>query len=256
MTTEPEQTTQAPAPLAIRPLRPADWQMILSVAPAMAGARYFAGVLKPEQAAAIMLKGHELGLPLAASFELIHVIEGKPSLSPRGALAIVRASGLLESESIVEAPGSCTITMKRRGGPEYSLTWTLADAEQADLVKPKGGWAKYPANMLRWRCVGYVIDWLFSDVTGGLKRADELGAEITPEGDVQDAEWRPMEVETSAPAAVAPVAPAAPSVTLDDLLATYSAEDIMVAWGGGIPATPEDLAAVAAILGAGSATNG
>lgn len=250
MTTVTEPVDSKPFALAARPLTPNDWQMIQSVAPAMAAARYFAGVLKPDQAAAIMLKGFELGLPLAASFELIHVIEGKPSLSPRGAMAIVRASGLLESESIVETSGSCTVTMKRRGGPEYSLTWTLDDAQTADLIKPKSGWAKYPANMLRWRCVGYVIDWLFSDVTGGLKRADELGAEITPDGDVEAAEWS----QVAAPAASVPdytdaeLRPVTPTVTLDDLLAKYTAEDIMVAFGGGIPATAEDLAVVAAIL--------
>lgn len=132
----------------------------------------------------IMAKGFELGMPITAAFELIQVIQGKPTLSPRGALALVQASGLLERMDIQEQPGACTVTMKRRWGDSYTLTWTLDDAKKAGIVKTDGAWETYPANMLRWRAIGFVIDVLFSDVTGGLKRADEFGAAINAEGDV------------------------------------------------------------------------
>lgn len=244
-------TDTEPTALATRPARPltqTDWQMIQAVSPAAAASKFFAGVMKPEQAAMIMLKGHELGLPLSASFELIHIVEGRPSLSPRGALAIVRRSGELESESIAEVDGSCTVYMKRRGGAEYSLTWTIADATTAGVIKPLSGWSKYPANMLRWRCVGFVLDYLFPDVIGGLKRADELGADLTENGDVVDAQWSPMGVSQEVPAAPAP---AVPTVTLDQLLTQYGADAVVAAAGGGIPATDQGLADVAKKLAEG-----
>ena len=158
--------------------------MIERVAPAMHQARFFGGVTSPAAAMAIMLTGHELGLPPAASFRLIHVIDGRPSLSPKGALAVLRRSGLLEGLEIAEAPGACTVTMRRRGGEAYTLTWTLDDARRAGVVRPNGGWDRYPQNMLRWRTIGYVADVLFPDVLGGLHRADEYGAAIDESGDV------------------------------------------------------------------------
>ncbi len=157
------------------------WNLISALAPAAHASRLF-GVASPEQAMMIMAKGHELGMPITAAFELIQVIQGRPTLSPRGALALVQASGLLEEMDIKEATGTCTVTMTRRGGISYALSWTLEDAKKAGIIKPDSAWQSYPANMLRWRCIGFVIDVLFSDVTGGLKRADEFGAAIDSDG--------------------------------------------------------------------------
>lgn len=159
------------------------WNLISALAPAAHASRLF-GVSSPEQAMMIMSKGYELGMPVTAAFELIQIIQGKPTLSPRGALALVQASGLLEQMEIKEGAGTCTVSMTRRGGIDYSLTWTLEDAKKAGIIKPDSAWQSYPANMLRWRCIGFVIDVLFSDVTGGLKRADEFGAVVDADGAV------------------------------------------------------------------------
>ena len=67
------------------------WQTITAVAPVMKDSRLF-GVTTAEQAMAIMAKGYEMGLTLTASFEFITVIQGKPTLTPRGALALVQQS--------------------------------------------------------------------------------------------------------------------------------------------------------------------
>jgi hypothetical protein len=158
------------------------WQLITTIAPIIHQSRLF-GVNSPEQASAIMLKGHELGLGLAASFEYINVIQNKPTLSPRGALALVLASGLLTDMHIDEQPGRCTATMQR-GPITYAVTWTIEDAKKAGIIKPDGAWTTYQANMLRWRAIGFVLDVLFPDITGGLKRADEFGAPIDNDGNV------------------------------------------------------------------------
>lgn len=159
------------------------WNLISALAPAAHQSRLF-GVSSPEQAAMIMSKGYELGMPITAAFELIQVIQGRPTLSPRGALALVQASNLLEDMQINEKPGACTVTMTRRGGISYTLTWTLEDAKRAGIVKPDSAWQSYEANMLRWRAIGFVVDVLFSDVTGGLKRADEFGAIVNADGTI------------------------------------------------------------------------
>lgn len=248
--------------LVVRPrLTPDIWHMIRDVAPAMHAARWF-GVSNPEQAAAIMLKGHELGLGLAASFEFIKPVQGKPTLVPMGALALIQNSPLIEKVVINDLtddkgnPIGCEVTMKRTNGFEYTTRFTIKDAERAGLVKPDSGWEKYPANMCRWRAIGFCADVVCPDVLGGLKRADELGADLTPDGDVIDATWRPAPPIEAQPAPNAEPAPEpapgieAPSVSisLNDLLSKYSPERIMEANGGRIPGTDEELRAVAAVL--------
>jgi len=222
------------------PLTPAVWKLVQSMAPTMHQARLF-GVASPAQAAAIMLKGFELGLTLTASFDLIQVIQGRPTLSPRGAMALILQSPVCEKLEIDDQvddkgnPTACEVTMKRKDGLEYSVTFSMGDAKRAGLVKPDSGWAKYPANMLRWRAVGFCADVVFPDVIGGMKRADEMGADISAEGDVIDGSW----AETPEPE----------PLTLDSLAAQYGPEAVMAANDGAIPATPDELAAVAEKLG-------
>lgn len=162
-------------------------EQITAIAPMVHASRLF-GVASPEQAMAIMIKGAELGLPPTAAFEMIHIIENKPAISPRGALALIYRSGLLESINIKEDANGCTVTMKRKGGIEYTTVWTLDDAKRAGLYREKSNWEKYPANMCRWRAIGYCIDVVFPDVLAGLKTADQFGATVSVDGDIIEGE--------------------------------------------------------------------
>lgn len=210
--------------LAVRDITPSVWQTIEAVAPAMFKSRLF-GVASIEQAQAIMTKGFELGLGLAASFEFINIIQGKPALSPRGALALIHCSGELEGMKVEDKPGACTVMMRRKNGFEYTLTFTIEEARAAGLVKSGGAWESWQPNMLRWRAIGFVADVVFPDLLGGLKRADEYGAAINGQGDVIEGEWQT----------------ATPGVSLDDLVAQYGPERIMEAADGKIPATIEEI---------------
>jgi hypothetical protein len=86
--------------------------------------------------------------------------------------------------------------MKRKNGLEYEYTFTLDDAKRAGLIKSEAekyansAWGKYEANMLKWRCIGYVLDVLFADLMGGMKRSDEFGAAVDDGGRVIDGEWK------------------------------------------------------------------
>ena len=267
-------------------LTPDVFQMIMQVAPIMHEARLF-GTKTPQQAAAIMIKGFELGFSLTASFENIHMIDDKPGLSPKGALALIYNSpeyaGIKVSDDPPDAKGNptgCTVWMRRRNGLEYIARFTMDDARRAGLVVPKSGWEKYPANMLRWRAIGYCADVVFPDVIGGTKRADEYGAEISPDGDVViDAPWmqsgsqatgaipEPIKV-AGLPYTVSPSKPSMMGIAnpgyatgltpgfepemnpnrLSDLLAQYGAEKVMGANGNKIPGTNEELDAIEAAL--------
>ena len=236
--------------LAVRPqVTPAIWSMISAVAPAMHGARLF-DVGNAQQAAAIMLKGYELGLSLTASFEFIQVIQNKPTLSPRGMLALIQNSPenagikITEAKDDKGAPYSCAVTMKRRNGFEYTVTFTMDDAKRAGLIKAGGGWEMYPANMLRWRSIGFCADVVHGDLIGGMKRADELGAAISPSGDVIEASWSEI---PSASVSQAPKAAPAPD-PLADLGARFGPEAVLAACDGNVPTTAEGIAALTAKL--------
>jgi len=216
-----------------------------------------------QQAAVVMLKGHELGLGLASSFEYIHVIDSKPSLAPKGALALIQRSGELAGLKIDEQvdgkgnPTSCAVWMKRTNGFEYTATFTMADAQRAGLVKKDGGWDKYPANMLRWRAIGYCADIVFPDVTGGMYRPEELGADVDEEGAPIEGTWRIEPDDTDSASSVvdfvvnnAPATDEAtpPAITLDSLIEKWGAEAIMSAMSGKIPQTEDELAVAATAL--------
>jgi hypothetical protein len=221
------------------------WEVVKAVSPTMHQSRFF-GVTSADQAAAIMITGAELGLSLSASFQFIQVVEGKVTLSPRGALALLMSSGELAGFKVESSDTACTVWMKRRSnGFEHTETFTMDDAKRANLVKDRGAWVTYPKNMLRWRAIGYAIDLLFSDVVGGLKRADEFGATLNTSGDVVEGDWQTM----AAPAAPAPAPRPDPvGASLDHLLESYGAEAILAANEGRIPGTLEEVAAVAAKL--------
>ena len=125
----------------------------------------------------------------------------------------------------------------------------MADAERAGVIKPGSGWEKYPANMLRWRAIGFCADVVFGDVIGGLKRADELGADLTPDGDVIEGSWSDLP-----PAPVQPVQQGADTLsqstqgtapTLAELTERYDPAAIMAANDGKIPGSEDELRAVA-----------
>lgn len=240
------------------PLSLTTWQVIQAIAPTMHQSRLF-GVASAEQAAAIMVKGAELGLSLSASFEFIAVIQGKPSLSPRGALALVMSSGLLADMKLTKHgnPIGYTCYMKRTNGLEHSETFTVEDAMLAGLVKAGGAWEFYPWNMSKWRAVGFTIDVLFPDVTGGMKRADEFGAPVNAQGEVIEAEWQPAPAQPAEDRPEATVRNGSvmwPVPTLDELTARFGAEAVLQAGtelgiAGGIPGDTDAITRVARTLG-------
>ena len=224
--------------------------MIERIAPAMHLARYF-GFANPEQAMAIALKGWELGFSISGSFEFIHAItaSGKTvvTLSPRGMLALMHSSPKCKSIEIVEKnddkgdPFSCTVTITRDNGYSHTVTWTMDDARRAGLVKVGGAWETYPANLLRWRAIGFCADIVCSDLLGGMKRADEFGANITAEGDVIDGSWtetKPSQQEEPYQAQVD---------TLESLVTEFGVPAVCAA-NGGMPPVGDQLAKVGAIL--------
>lgn len=115
----------------------------------------------------IMLSARELGIsPMAALNGGLNIIQGKVEISARMMNALIRRAG----HSIVTVKCTeteCELKGKRAdNGDQESASFTMEDAKKASLIKPGGGWQKYPADMLYARALSRLARRLFPDVIG------------------------------------------------------------------------------------------
>jgi hypothetical protein len=218
-----------------------EWAMMKDIASMIASANG----LTVNKMASILLTGRSLGLSIPASLELVQSVQGKTSLAPRGALAMVQGSPLIENVTITRLADKNTFigyecTIKRKNGFEYTSRWTMENAKAAGLVKPGSGWVNYPENMCLWRAVGFACDVAASDITCGLtafmKMPEQFGIQLTEAGDI-------VEGKIIDPPMVDPV-----TTEIERLTMVYGADAFMVACDGNIPTTPEECEAVATKL--------
>ncbi len=185
MTTTDLMTAPAPAPLAMRSgaLDVATITLIQLLAPSFHACRWY-GLQSPEQAIVVMTKAVELGIPYTASFDFFDVIEGRPTLKPVGALALIHRSKLIDVAIDDSAADACTVTMTRRDtGFTHTVRYTVDDARTAGLIKQdKDGsaWKRYLTDMLRNRAVGRCARIVAPDILAGLYLTTELQVEPGP----------------------------------------------------------------------------
>lgn len=137
-------------------------------------------VQSPEAAFAIIATGRELGLTAMQSLRSIHVIKGKTILSADLVAALVKSrrdvcAYFMLIESTTER---ATYKTQRVGEPEATtLTFTFDDAKRAQ-VTGNPNWTKFPAAMLRARCITALARAVYPDLAMGIYDPDEL--EVAP----------------------------------------------------------------------------
>jgi len=145
--------------------------LIQMLAPSFHACRWY-GLSSAEQAIVLMTKAVELSIPYTAAFDFFDLIENKPTLKPKGALALIYRSRLVDVLSIEQLPDRCTIVMRRRDQDiTYTSTFTIEDAKRAGLIKvDKEGaaWNKWLPDMLYNRALGKCCRVIAPDVLGGL----------------------------------------------------------------------------------------
>lgn len=189
-----------------------------------------------EEAAMIIITGHELGLSPAQSLRGIYVVKGKPVLAADTMVAVVRRSGLCESWRTVEStPERCTITTRRKGETrDAERTWTIADAKRAGLLT-NGTWGAYPAAMLRHRCAADLARQEYPDVILGMYDPEEMESVQAP---------APQAIPTLASIGIEVQRPTlpAPSSWPADLAACTTLADVRAAYTAN--ATPDTASAL------------
>lgn len=154
---------------------------------------------KPENIVVAIQWGYEVGLNPIQALRNISIINGRPSIWGDAAIALVRASGLLEycNESVENGVAKCTV--KRKGEPEQTRTFSELEAKRAGLLNKQGPWSQYPQRMLQMRARGFALRDVFADVLNGIITAEE--AQDTP----ADTERVHIEAEPAPVAIAAPV---------------------------------------------------
>ncbi len=115
----------------------------------------------------IMLSARELGIPpMQALNGGINIIQGKVEISARMMSALIRKAG--HQIQVKECTSNQCVLVGRRSdtGETQSSSFSVAEAQQAGLVKPGGGWIKWPKDMCFARALSRLARQLFSDVIG------------------------------------------------------------------------------------------
>lgn len=132
-----------------------------------------------EKAIAIMIKGHELGLPPMVSFSHIVPIKGRPTISPELMMALIYKNlpGSVINFKRLETDG-CEIEAKRPGGEFVRIKFDKEDAKSAGLLE-KENWRSYPRAMMRSRAIAECARSVFPDIILGCGHsAEELDPDI------------------------------------------------------------------------------
>lgn len=137
---------------------------------------------RPADVYLTVMTGHELGMAPMQSIRSIHVIEGKPTLSAdlMGALAMARRDVCEYLRPVELSAAVATYETKRVGWPEsMRMSFTMEDAQRAGLTQ-KDNWKKYPAAMLKSRCLAAIVRAAYPDLMLGIYDPDELDAPAEP----------------------------------------------------------------------------
>lgn len=156
---------------------------------------------KPGNVLVAIQWGMELGLQPMQAMQSIAVINGRPSLWGDAMLALVKAHPAFEWIKEDCDGNIATCTVKRRGEPEVTQSFSLEEAKKAGLTGKQGPWTQYPKRMLQMRARGFALRDAFPDALRGVVSAEE--ARDTP----AERDMGAAEVVSSRPAA--PAAPAA-----------------------------------------------
>ena len=150
---------------------------------------------KPGNVLVAIQWGMELGLQPMQAMQSIAVINGRPSLWGDAMLALVKAHPAFEWIKEDCDGNIATCTVKRRGEPEVTQSFSLEEAKKAGLTGKQGPWTQYPKRMLQMRARGFALRDAFPDALRGVISAEE--ARDTP----AERDMGAAEVVSSRPAA-------------------------------------------------------
>ena len=189
--------------------------------------------------------GRELGIGPTTALSNIIISAGKPTLGASLVGALIQKSGKYGYNVMEMTDQSVSVEFFEKlanynGQGVRNLgvsTFTLQDAQRAGLAQSQT-WRSYPRNLLLARAITNGARWYCPEVFGG--------AVYDPEEFATPGILPPPVPEEPTDVAYTPhPSLSEASTTIEGLLAEYSAEQIVAANEGKLPATEEELRAVA-----------
>jgi len=158
-------------------IAPAGFADAMAMAEQLAKARGFVPrdmVGQPAAIVAAIMTGAEIGIGPMQALRSIHVIEGRPTLSADLMLSLalragIRVSWLEKTETVAR------VRLSREGHGTHEHSYTIGEAKRAGL-SGRANWKRYPAAMLRARCISAALRAWCPDV---------LGAGVYVEGEIE-----------------------------------------------------------------------
>lgn len=159
---------------------PATFQDVKSMAEVFAKSGMFQDAKELYSAIVKVQAGRELGLPPVYSMQNINMIQGKLGTSANTIALLIKTSGKYNYRITAHDEQKCSIAFyELEAGKMVEVgtsTFTMKDAERAQLVKPGSGWAKYPRAMLFSRAISQGGRLYCPDAIGGAYTSEELQA--------------------------------------------------------------------------------
>ncbi len=200
--------------IALRSSLPSEHEMMVyhTMAEQAITSKMYSGNFKDKSGVMmVMLSARELGIPAMQALNGgINLINGKAEISARMMGALIRRGGH-QFTTRESTETSCTLVGKRGDtGETQTASFTIAEAQRAGLVKPGGGWTKWPKDMLYARALSRLSRQLFQDVIG-------IGY---VEGEIQA-----CEAEIVLPESIPEVQEVVAERTIEELLALFDKDD-------------------------------
>lgn len=172
-----EETTEITVAAAVAPVMSVDQIWMTCVRFTRSGR--FKQNKTAEQAFVSIMAGQELGIGAYTAMNNLHIIEGKVTMSAALVGAMVKKSPEYDYRIVQHDVQQCEIAFFERGQDVGHSTFTMADAQQANLVKAGGAWNTYPKAMLFARALTQGARWYTPNVfMGAIYTPDELGAQV------------------------------------------------------------------------------
>lgn len=186
---------------------------------------------KPGDLLAVIQHAVALDIELMVAIDNLHFLErGQVGMRARLMHALVLRAGHAVELLHADDRKVAMRLVRGDGGPTANATWTLFEAQQAQLIKadPKSNWRAYPADMLWARCMSRVSRRGAPDATLGMHEIGELLDGAALEEDT--AALEPVDLDSVVRDADGNPTPAPDVVSLLDGLDTAGSEEIRDRW--------------------------
>lgn len=164
-----------------------------------------ASIKNSAQMMMVMQAGYEAGMQPLESLNAFYIVNGKLTMYGDAVTSqVLKAGHIVEWGTCDDKTATVTIT-RGDNGAKMTGTFTIEEATRKGLLQTAQGnvntfWQKYPENMLKYKALGKIVDFIVPDALRGISVKEVI------EADMGDDTTSPAHNAGSSPLAVATAA--------------------------------------------------